>query len=578
MSPPTAETFIKKQLIIEKNIVTFRSLSRALAVHVNQAKNELGAYHCAATARGDKSSSATYMLVGERRLTRQDYADVDEEDDQMRDLEEVEDEEHIMETTVLLVPEADLAESKKKLSRVLSVHIYCLSPSPIHDAALICEPTPLVRKTDVEKAADPGFASTVGRIVGQDVKLQGKAPLATRDMKGKTKAIADAAKAAIPIQPVPKPEPAPAQEANLPKAEDAKASRPEPEAPKKTDIRPKPTGKLDFSKAKTKKDKEREKEEQAKIKAEKHEAGAEVAKKKEVASKKEVSEQNSKKAEDEKKAGQTKTKSVEKRGTKRKSTNALMSDDEASESGSGSANAKSTASSAVPSRASSSRPEVKVGPPTRATTTKTVKRGIILSDDEDEEQVVAKKSAKGKAKATVLESDEESSKSARAMWDMDDDEVERVTHSKATSPAASPEPGDDTDRMDVDDDVEPVPKKPRKKKEQKVWPVGSNGLRKKRTVKRKMTVDDKGYTVFEDVSEYESVDEEDEEGQSAEGPAAVPTKPATSKEPPAAKDAKKKVLKPSGGTGGGAKKAIKSDGKKANAKATLAGFFNPTKK
>jgi hypothetical protein len=52
-----------------------------------------------------------------------------------------------------------------------------------------------------------------------------------------------------------------------------------------------------------------------------------------------------------------------------------------------------------------------------------------------------------------------------------------------------------SERMDVDDDdVEPVPKKQRKKKEKKVWPVGSNGLKKKRTVKRKMTTDEKGYT------------------------------------------------------------------------------------
>ena len=44
---------------------------------------------------------------------------------------------------------------------------------------------------------------------------------------------------------------------------------------------------------------------------------------------------------------------------------------------------------------------------------------------------------------------------------------------------------------DLDDDVAPLPKKTRKPK--KVIPVGSNGLKKKRVVKSRMTTDAKGY-------------------------------------------------------------------------------------
>lgn len=48
--------------------------------------------------------------------------------------------------------------------------------------------------------------------------------------------------------------------------------------------------------------------------------------------------------------------------------------------------------------------------------------------------------------------------------------------------------------MYVDDEpTEVKPKRPRKKVEKKVVPVGRNGLKKKRVVKSRMSVDAKGY-------------------------------------------------------------------------------------
>ena len=47
---------------------------------------------------------------------------------------------------------------------------------------------------------------------------------------------------------------------------------------------------------------------------------------------------------------------------------------------------------------------------------------------------------------------------------------------------------------DSDSDPAPKPKpKPRKRKEKKVIPVGNNGLKKKRVMKSRMSVDAKGY-------------------------------------------------------------------------------------
>ena len=56
------------------------------------------------------------------------------------------------------------------------------------------------------------------------------------------------------------------------------------------------------------------------------------------------------------------------------------------------------------------------------------------------------------------------------------------------------EPGDAEDLMYVDDEpTEVKPKRSRKKTEKKVVPVGRNGLKKKRVVKSKMSLDAKGY-------------------------------------------------------------------------------------
>ena len=61
--------------------------------------------------------------------------------------------------------------------------------------------------------------------------------------------------------------------------------------------------------------------------------------------------------------------------------------------------------------------------------------------------------------------------------------------------ASEPEPEPELPAVDDEEAEVDVPKpKPRKKKEKKVIPVGRNGLKKKRVVKSRMSVDAKGYT------------------------------------------------------------------------------------
>lgn len=123
---------------------------------------------------------------------------------------------------------------------------------------------------------------------------------------------------------------------------------------------------------------------------------------------------------------------------------------------------------------------------------------------------------------------------------LDDAEVVRAHRSptsekkpptRETSPEPTADEGEDTEIQDQEDismEEEPVQKRPKKIKEE--WPVGRNGLRKRRTEKERMSIDDKGYmgewleasfqsVVFlrcvalavETYSEYESIASESEE-------------------------------------------------------------------
>lgn len=71
---------------------------------------------------------------------------------------------------------------------------------------------------------------------------------------------------------------------------------------------------------------------------------------------------------------------------------------------------------------------------------------------------------------------------------------EKKPPTRETSPEPTADEGEDIDMQDQEDFIleeEPVHKRPRKFK--KEWPVGRNGLRKRRIEKERMSTDDKGY-------------------------------------------------------------------------------------
>ncbi|GLB41826.1 putative DNA polymerase subunit Cdc27 [Lyophyllum shimeji] len=479
MSSQAVADYLTKQIFIEKNIVTYRSLSRELRLHVNTAKNELAIYHDNAPYHS-QTSAATYLLCGEAAPPAEPE-DVNMDFDFGADMggEYENDGDEVPQKKVLLVNERDLDTAKLHFRRLDSIHIYSLAPSPLIDAGLICTPTEKVREADRGKDAKE-MVKIVGKIVSSDVKIVQQTKKATKPSRqpvaGPSRLKPGAADVAATSRTKDQDKVTPAA-VTEPVREQAKSTA---EKPKE---KPKSTGKLDFSKAKPK-DKQPE-------------AAAEASKEKPKEKEKEKAKELSASTPEPKGKNAKDKLEPPKRGIKRKS--ALPTSDSEGDASSSAAASKS------PSR-----------PPSRARDNVRVQNRTVLSDDEDNAPQPARKPRKSRADK-ALESETED---ARALMDVDDDQVVRVTR-ETPAPARREEKeeeeeegGEDNANVvdeDVDmlDDSAPRPK-PKKRKEKKVVPRGRNGLKKKRVVKSRSKIDEKGYMVFEDYSEYESVEEEEE--------------------------------------------------------------------
>ncbi|KAG6832262.1 hypothetical protein H0H87_002158 [Tephrocybe sp. NHM501043] len=456
--------FLTKEIFIEKNVVTYRSLSRELRLHVNIAKNELAIYHENAPYQS-QISHATYLLCGEIDPPDVDEMSMDHEEGKELDGDYEYDGEDVPQTKFLLVNEADLEDAKLQFTRVNSMHIYSLAPSPLRDAGYICTPTEDVRAADRGKDGKE-LIKIVGKVVSANIKVvssTSKTGKSTRQpIAGPSRMKAEVKEKEASVEPV---------------KQKAKA-----------------TGKLDFSKAKPK---EHIKKVDVAMEASKVKKEKEKEKEKEKA-------KESERAKEEEKEQKKKTLEPAKRGTKRKSVLAVSDSEDDDQ------------PSQVPSRRASPLPLAE-----KTKESLRVKGHALVSDDEDEgaeKAQPARKARKGRAAAAVDSENED----VLAMMDIDDDQVTRVSRESRPSKQVADEDEDEDYETGaeekpaaaVDEDVDmlddSVPKaKPKKRAPKKVVPVGSNGLKKRRVVKSRSKVDEKGYMVFEDYSEYESVDEDE---------------------------------------------------------------------
>ncbi|KAF8916259.1 DNA polymerase subunit Cdc27-domain-containing protein [Mucidula mucida] len=536
MSTQAIDDYLTKQISIENNIVTCRSLSRALGLHVNVAKNELAAYFSKAETRHD-TLFATYRLTGTLRPEAKNHTDAQDEDGYSDS--EVD---PVYETESTLVPGTELPAVKAQYSKVFSLYIYSLSPSEIRDCGLICN-SESVRSIDRAKGDD--FAKTVGKIVGDNIKV------VPEKLKKGVKSVKEPVAGPSKVKP---------GESNADLKSKNKPATESPEPTTKKSVITKDS-KLDFFKAKPKaksvaqadakealagkltakapaaffkseqkdSDKTDTKPVDNKIKAdgestthapkvEKKETKSAKVKGKALLSESESeapSTTKAKKEDEPKRLVKRKSEAVEseaedaqvkrkRRVSKRKSP-VSDSDDEDDR-------LPSKVTRSLSNKRDTKRKLSELDSENDATPSKeNVKTSNILdSDDEEDAPIVRRKRNIKKAIPVEHDSDLE------AMMAMDDDDVVRISRDKAPSLK-----GDDSDMEqdqyvmenkdedDMDIDVPPVPKKKTTRKPKVVIPVGKNGLRKRRMVKQRTTQDAKGYDVTEDYSSWESVTEEE---------------------------------------------------------------------
>ncbi|OJT10483.1 hypothetical protein TRAPUB_12921 [Trametes pubescens] len=576
---PALDDYLTKQLFIEKNVVTYRSLSRQLGIHVNAAKTGLSKFH-ETSVDSTTRAFATYLVSGELFPTApqtqtgsstqtEDGMDIDADPAEAQSTEE-----EVPTTTLTLVGEQDLEHAKSTYARIFSIHVYCLSPSPLTDAGLICDPSAIIYKADAKDT--PTSSIALGRVVGPDVRIGKAPPLVASSSK--------AAAEPVSRQPTLKVKTEKAED-KTPVAKSGSTSLSSAEKDKDkanaSSAKPKATGKLDWSKAKKTPESDKSKKKEKEVKKEESISPIEKAVKK--TAKLEINDASPK---DDGKVCYCPPHLARphpyspnlQRGVKRKVSPPAVSDAEDRPTLRG--KEKEKKATPVPAPA-----DIKL------------RKNRIVSDDEDDTpppppRRLTKNRARVSAAADALDSDAENS--LRAMMDIDDALVEKASASRPAP--VKPEPADDAADEDVemaaetqqaseDEDIAPKPK-PRKKTQKKVVPVGRNGLKKKRTMKSRMTVDAKGYMVTEDYSSYESVDEEDAEeaapkkGKGKKAGASTSASAAKAKKPVSidvdASDAEEPVVKKK--PVARAPSTTKSKKQPAAAQGSLKDFFGKPKK
>ncbi|KAG8835224.1 hypothetical protein FRC17_004786 [Serendipita sp. 399] len=522
MADSAVATYLTKQIK-----VTFRLLSRALSIHVNDAKAALESFYQNDRKSGKGGSlHATYIVTGEdaSHNVESESMDVDGEQDPQDAPSPLA--ESIVSLKVLVVPEECLENCKPSFRTVRAVHIYSLEPSTFRDPSLLVTTVDAVRKIDATRSQEElgklGIPISKACKYNTNIKGKPKVPQTSSQptpakvqavkeekvKKSETKDVNTEIKTTATAKPVMKTEPA------------KKAA---------------PAG-LDWSKAKSKTTTRPQEKVAESSKAVKSEPKKNLAAREPSVS-----------------SSASEVKS-QKRGIKR----ALLDSDEEEE-------------ETKPAKA-----KARLSAPAASESTARTKKGVLLSDDEDD--------------APPAKVARRKTKSDHAMMEWSDDE------DVALAPRHTPGPPStkfDTAEEDEDEEAEqsslgeevmetsereeePTYAKVKRATKKKGWPVGANGLRKRRVVKTREFEDDRGFMQFEDYSEYESVNSESEQP-----PEPVTTKKASQKASSSSKPSRNqedtsKVTKPDPAKDGDATAKPKPKPKapsKSSGKSTITSFF-----
>ncbi|KAF9881613.1 DNA polymerase subunit cdc27 [Colletotrichum karsti] len=200
--------YLADQILSEEKIVTYRSLSRALKIHVNTAKGMLYEFHRSQNAARPGTIHATYLIYGTQKVAKvQEDGDV-EMTSSPPEVEPLSEE--VVTHSLTFVPGDRLKEVLATYEEVSSFHIYSLARHPTREPQMLADVSQQIR----EQTGDDSISmmEAYGSITNPNVRR--------RDRKGKPPVAAAATPAAKPV----KKEPAnvASKPAAEPKAEDVK--------------------------------------------------------------------------------------------------------------------------------------------------------------------------------------------------------------------------------------------------------------------------------------------------------------------------------------------------------------------
>ncbi|KAK6008028.1 hypothetical protein QM012_004842 [Aureobasidium pullulans] len=131
--------FLSANVLNDGQTVSYRTLSRALRVHNNLAKQMLYDFHRSQNKKQPNSVHATYLVTGTHPLPPQQAESLDASDKTLQTSPAHQTPSAYRATSLLLVDQDDLDSAKSTFDDVLSIHIYSIQSSKINDLHVLTE-------------------------------------------------------------------------------------------------------------------------------------------------------------------------------------------------------------------------------------------------------------------------------------------------------------------------------------------------------------------------------------------------------------------------------------------------------
>ncbi|KAK7996393.1 optic atrophy 3-like protein [Apiospora arundinis] len=162
--------FLARHIIAEDKLMTYRTLSRSMKVHVNLAKQMLYDFHKTHIAKFPGSLHVTYLVYGTRK-TAEDEQDDDDVDmtDSVTDMDATFSQ-AVPTRTLTVVREEALQETLEQYAEVTSIHIYSVAPHPMRDLQFLADAAQQVVEMSIQEDFSVGANKTYGTLINPNTR------------------------------------------------------------------------------------------------------------------------------------------------------------------------------------------------------------------------------------------------------------------------------------------------------------------------------------------------------------------------------------------------------------------------